>query len=369
VVWFRRLNQNGEVVRQWREHYKGLPTIDQLDDSVVWAVGDAALAEGDLSLAATVYESKPDRDRVAKLLVAALKKGDVSTATVGAVVAARLLVRTRAWSAAVRAAEDGSFSDLPGVRQSDLQSMLRKTEGLTRIFQAIVQELAGSDELASETAERKGVVTEFLHRHFIGKGTSRADWHGVTPEVAGAAIERAGKIVDALQFYENLERDASTTDELKNFAAERLVRNLDRHADYFQSRRDEAEVQQKRSRAQAIRERAGLGDRKISEYPVIRTATSSVGAAEWVRGPFKIVLSRAHARLRIEHMERFETVTVDGKDRCLLGDAAFSKLDAPGGRANWEVTGWGMTISLVDRGHVRTVVIEDTGEPFEIPLT
>lgn len=368
VVWFGRLKEHSEVTRRWRDQYAGQPAIEELDDSVVWTVIDAALIEGDLSLAATLLEAKPDRDRVARLIAASLKKDDLNIAAEGAVLAARLLVRGRGWAMAIRAADDASLSDLPGVQQDDIRSMLRKTSGATRVFAAVIQELAVSGELASETAERKGMVAEFLHRHFISKGTSRVDRPGITPDLAGAAIERAGKIVDALQYYEDLERDAST-EAMRKFAAERLVRNLERYAEYFESRKDEGEAQQRRARARAIRERLGLAEqRNIPEYPVIRRPTASTAATDWIQGPFRITLSRIHARLRIEHRERFETVTVDGKDRCLLGDAAFSKLGPSAGPPQWRIAGWDTTISLVDRDGATAAIIEHPGERLEIDL-
>jgi hypothetical protein len=184
----------------------------------------------------------------------------------------------------------------------------------------------------------------------------------------GAAIERAGKIIDALQFYENLQRSAST-EEVRRFAAERLVRNLERHAEYFLSRGDDAQARQRQARARQIREQAGLGNRRIPEYPVVHTVIESAEPTESIRGPLRIVLSRSHGRLRIEHTERFETVTIDGKKGSLLGDARFSEVQAAGRElAAWEIIGWNVRVSLVDQGIGKGVVIEAGSEQFEFPL-
>lgn len=368
VKWLGRLNEYGEIIRQWREHYTGQPPIEKLDDEVVWTVADAALAERELPLATELMEGKPDWDRVAKLIAAGLQAEDERAAIAGAVLAMRLLVRRRAWDLAIRAAEDSTFADLTGVQQDALRSMLRKTGGARLLFEALIQELASSEDLVSETVERKATVAEFLHRHFISRGSSRMDRASVPPELAGAAIERAGKIVDALQFYENLERNGST-EASRKFAAERSIRNLERYAEYLQSRKDEAEAQQRRARARAMRERYGLPEhRTIPDYPVLRMATAPVAPTETIKGPFKITVSRAHARLRIEHRERFETVTVDGKERSLLGDATFSRLDSSIGHPQWQIEGWDTTIGLRDRDNVTTVVVEYLGERFEIEL-
>jgi len=228
-----------------------------------------------------------------------------------------------------------------------------------------------SEALPVETSERQGAVTEFLHRHFIGKaakgGTLEHD-HGIPPQVVGAAIERAGKIVDALQYYENLGR-AATTPEVERFAAERLARSLERHAEYFRSRGDDTQARQRDSRAKQVRERAGIGARRLPEYPVVDTKLAHIVPTEWVRGPFKIVLSRSHGRLRVEHTERFETVTVDLRDRRLLGDASFSEVDASEGESvAWEIAGWDTSIALLTGDDDVRVRATFAGKPFEVAL-
>jgi tetratricopeptide (TPR) repeat protein len=369
IIWFARLKDYGEVIRRWREQYAGRPTIDRFDNMIVSSVTDAALAEGDLQLAVTLLESKPDRERLAKMLAASLQQGDIASARDGAVIASRLLVRNRDWILAIRAAEDGSLPDFPGVQPEALRSMLKEAGAAAHIFRSVIEELAVSTELVSETSERKGTVTDFLHRQFIGKAAPRAEWARDHPELVGAAIERAGKIVDALQFYEDLERYA-TTEVIRKFAAERLVRNLERYAEYLQGRKDDAEAKQRRARAQGIRERYGLPEgRNIPDYPTISRVPPPSAPMEWTRGPFRITLSRAHARLRIEHRERFETITIDTKDRCLLGDAVFSALDPPSTRPRWQITGWATTISLFDREGAIIVLVEYPDDRFEIELS
>lgn len=367
--WFGRLKDHAEVLRQWRERGLEQSAVEHLDDKVVRAVADAALDEGDLPLAAGMMQARPDRERVAKLLAAAVRAGDHSTVATGAEVAARLFVQTRAWTAALRAADSEDFSDLPGIRAGDVRAALDRTHGRAAVLSAVVHELAMSEALPAETSERQGPITDFLHRHFIGKGGAQADDHGIPPQVVGAAIERAGKIVDALQYYENLGRAASTP-ETKKFAAERLVRNLERHAEYLRSRGDDSQARQRESRAKQIRERAGIGVRALPEYPLVDTKPVFAGPTEWVWGPLKVVLSRPHGRLRIEHTERFETVTVDVRNCRLLGDARFSQL-APQGDSqlsSWQVEDWNTIIRLLP-GDTTKCVIDSKGErSLEIPL-
>jgi hypothetical protein len=366
--WFSSLKEHRQVLQQWRQHYAELTDISKLEERVTAVVVDAALAENDLSLAATMLDLRPDRDRVVKLLSFATKGGDANITSAAAVLAARTFVRTRAWKSAIGAAEDTHFPGLAGIQLEKVRSVLGKSNGVTDVFRTVVDELAISDDLAAESAEQQAPVAEFLNRHFIGKGGPQGQAHVISPVVIGAAIERAGKIVDALQFYEDVGRQAAAEEEQK-FAAERLVRNLERHAEYFLSRGDERQARQRQSRAQQLRERGRLGNAKVSDYPVVRPGVAHDGSTEWARGPFKVVLSKSHERLRIEHTERFETVTLNWKDHILLGDAKFSELDRSGDElAAWAIEGWNATIRLVNGGNTFRVVASFGKEPFEITL-
>ena len=318
-----------------------------------------------------MVQVRPDRNRITRLITAALKSGDHNTASSAAVTAARLFVQTGEWTAAIRAADGADFSGLPRVRAGDLRSSIDRTGSRAVVMRTVVHEFAVSEALPVETAEKQGPVTEFLHRHFIGrgaKGGTQPDDHGVPPQEVGAAIERAGKIVDALQYYENLGRAASTPD-IQKFAAERLARNLERHAEYFRSRGDDSQARQRDLRAKQIRDRTGIGSRTLPDYPAVDTTAIPAGPTEWLRGPFKIVLSRSHGRLRIEHMQRFETVTVDLKDRQLLGDAVFSSLPQQSSTQSlcWRVESWNANIDLAE-GTATKCIIRFNREIFEIPM-
>jgi hypothetical protein len=232
----------------------------------------------------------------------------------------------------------------------------------------IVEEFAISDQLPGETLESQSTVAEFLDRNFIGEGRTARYAHTIPAEVIGAAIERAGKIVDALQFYEDLARRASTAQQQK-YAVERLIRNLEQHAEYLRSRGDERQARQRQLRAQQLRERSRIGNAKIPEYPTVRAAPEHEGSTEWTRGPFKIVLSRAHGRLRIEHAERFETVTLNWKDDVLLGDAKYSRLEpSVGESAAWAIEGWDATMRLSKWDNDTRLVARFGDESFEIVL-
>ena len=86
----------------------------------------------------------------------------------------------------------------------------------------------------------------------------------------GSAIERAGKIVDALQYYENLLDDSDSNGDTKRFAAERLVRNLERHARYFDRRGNQSQAHQQKDRAEQLRKIWRIENRDLDDYPQIK---------------------------------------------------------------------------------------------------
>jgi hypothetical protein len=367
ILWLSKLHEHSDIIRQWRDNQATLPPLGKMDESVIKAVIDAALANSDLTLARTLLDVRPDRDRIKTLLSAALNLKQDAELSAAATLAARSLVRLREWAAATRFAETFEFD---GLKSSDLRSALNRIKAGPEVVRSVTQELATCADLSAEAVERQEIVAKFLNRNFISKAnTWTKEQRSITYEVVGAAIERAGKIVDALQFYETLERDAAT-EEIRKFAAERLVRNLERHADYLQSRNDEGQLRQ-RQRGQQLRERLHLGDRKLTEYPVLISASETLAPAptEWVRGPFKLIVSKTHGRVRIEHTERFETVTVHGKDHRLFGDATVSALPMVGDHeVAWEIADWGAKVTLIDRSTGQAVVFDD-GSLFEIALS
>ncbi len=368
IIWFNRLKQHEEVLAQWRAHRAGGQDLSVLDDATAPAVTDAALVTGDLSLASELLAAKPDRERIEALFAAAAKKNDGPMLLSAALIAVRLFVKSGSWAAVVRAAENADFSELAKGAGGAARELLRGGDGGAKILRAAVEELARSPELATESPDRRGPIAEFLHRTFIGKGAA-AGRHGLPPDVVGAAIERAGKIVDALQYYENLGRDPAASEEVKKFAMQRLVRNLERHAAYFRERGDEAQARERETRAKRGREVARLGDRQLPDYPELVARSDAGGPSEWMRGPFKFVLSRAYARLRIEHIQRFETVTVYAHERLLRGEAPFVRLDRAGGAADaWHLPDWNMTIELMDAANGYSVCCLFPGERFEVQV-
>jgi hypothetical protein len=90
----------------------------------------------------------------------------------------------------------------------------------------------------------------------------------------------------------------------------------------------------------------------------------------WKRGPFKILLSPSHQRVRIEYLDRFETVTVDAGAQRLRGDARFEEIGTAGPPAvrTWRVEGWNTTISLLKEDAIKCA-IECDGRTYVVSIS
>lgn len=425
IIWYARLRRYDEILHQWRENHATVSDVGQIGESAIRAVVDAAIEKHDIRLAldllnhipndkhrvykvlheaiqvedanisrlnkslirtalhAAIEKSDPvlavemmhywpaDRKESEKVLNMVIKKQDPDLVLKASVLVARMFVRTRDWKAAIKAAENLDFSTLSSeIQAGDIQGILQPTGQMTAVFQAVVEELAISEALPLEITEHRDreQVGEFLNRHFISREGTTSDLRGLPPEVVGAAIERAGKIIDALQFYENLLRNAST-EEMREFAAERLIRNYERHAEYFRNRGDEIRAYNKEASARGIRQKYGLGDREIPEYPSVLNSIAQAEPTERFWGAVKIFWMKQHRRLRLEHLERSETVSVYVDELNMRGEAMISEVKCREGEFKaWKVNDWNMRIALIEQGTSKLVVIESEKERIEFPI-
>jgi superfamily I DNA/RNA helicase len=356
LAWLGRLKAHGDVVAQWREHIGASKKPISLDDASTRYVIDAALEEGDVELACDMIERRPDEARIGRLLKEATKLGNADVARRGVLLAIRQMVSDHDWPAVVKVAESGDLGKYARGNPA-LRPLLEASGDGRSAIVIVLDQLARSDDLAADASSGQGPVTDFLHRTFVRKGYAAATEYGVPIEVSGAAIERAGRILDAIQYYEAILADQRASERERAFAAERLVRSLERHAEYLRARGDEPQARRQESRARQVRDRTGLKGRRVPDFPKLGGPGATPPSTEVVRGPFRIVSSAAHQRVRIEHMDRFETVTVDGNERSLRGDVAFEAAEAVvrDGSA-WTVPAWDATISL--RASARRLVVE-----------
>jgi len=128
--------------------------------------------------------------------------------------------------------KDGRKRAISRQKNGQVLSIIRKNQ---LQFRLVVPELATSSRFAEYMSHEKHAVQRYL-RQLAGT----RDWVGaVTPKLMGAAIERAGRDIDALEFYEKIQSLPDHTYEEKQHAKVRWVVCKFRQAERQGSRRNE----------------------------------------------------------------------------------------------------------------------------------
>lgn len=258
----KQIGDHAEIIRLWKENRPSDSVIRTLNSPIIYAVTTAALDGSQIEMAASIIQIQPHRELVGKLIAAAVHAKNETVIYTGVVVATRLFVQTGAWNDVVDAENLSSIGKLSGVPKAAVRAALDRLDRSSVVLETIVGELAKSKAL-TDSAPR--VVAAFLYRIFIGDNRRRD--LGIPPHVVGAAIERSGKIVDALQYYKNLLQQ--DRDDIRRFAAERLVRNHERYAHYFETTRHIQQAQNQHNLAKQIRKEWGIGDSDLDEFPSV----------------------------------------------------------------------------------------------------
>ena len=371
VEFLERLRDHAGILERLREGNSRHEGIEGLHDSVRRAVAQAALEVGDVTLAVRTMRTGAERGQLVRLLEVATDANDQQVARAAVTLAGRQFVRTTMWADAIGVAELSFRGLLASSVRKRLRAILDRADASGAALDAVVSELAVSEDLSDGQPD---AVVDFLNRYFVGGAAPKREGagrrHGLSARVVGAAIERAGRIVDAVKYYEQLVEDSGNMPDDRRYAAERLVRNLERHAEYLRNRRDDlrrAALQE--SRARSLRREERIGDRVIDRYPLVEVPTDDAETVTtWHFGPFEIVRSRTHERFRIEHRELFETVTIDTVSSTLRGDAEFSQPSVTKGAVSWRIARWRVILQLTTGTDDIWVKVDYDGKVFEAPM-
>ena len=289
LEYLRQLADSSGIVQRWSDERITDSALRKLDSSIAHVVADAALDQEDFTLAVTIIRAHPDGIRVGRLLNVAIRSGRDDIVCEGANEATRLFVRNRQWNDAVRAESLVSISEIANVQSMAIRAPLDRQRKNGSVLRTLVFELANSTGLVSDAPT---IVASFLQQRFIDPRRERdatAADHEIPVEIIGAAIERSGKIVDALQYYENLLKDEHATRYIRMFAASRLIFNLKKHVTYLERRGKQRDAQQQRTRADKLRREWRIDDGDLPEFPEIRRPmgnTSKAMVRDSVSQPF-----------------------------------------------------------------------------------
>ena len=105
----------------------------------------------------------------------------------------------------------------------------------------VIPLLAKSEKLSAVDIKPQQEVSEFLASRLLTKGANATWWEALPRKTAGAAIERAGRDIDALKFYENW-RDSTSSNHQRRYAENRWA-----ICKLRQAKREEAEGNTKKA--------------------------------------------------------------------------------------------------------------------------
>lgn len=179
------------------------------------------------SLAVRYWAQADDEMGLSKSCALALEMNETDAALDAVKHVLDLFVRHGNWSDMIALVDECEWDQIRGEQKMALLELLKKKADV--VLASATRLLAQSDLLPVADASQQKRVSDLLKRRFIEDATS---WtRHTTPDVAGAAIERAGRWIDALQFYENVQAHTSSGPGQKRRAQERWVKNKHRQAE------------------------------------------------------------------------------------------------------------------------------------------
>jgi hypothetical protein len=222
-------------------------------------------------------------DNIAQLRLCFESACETETTIDDLITIAELLVRAylhhRDWTSLVVTLDAGdlvshsknakeSCSRSPHLRKQLLQAFAKRNT----FYEYVVPALAVSAELSNDSSQATHNVQRLLKAR-----VSDQEWRKyVSPRVMGAAIERAGKDIDALEFYEKLMEDGSSGSE-KQFARIRWAVCKLRQAKRQSSKKNELE-------AQRFCEKYGISGEDLgADYPDVSHELSGEHKAEYAK--------------------------------------------------------------------------------------
>jgi hypothetical protein len=243
---FYALQEWSEMVEKYREHHDQ-PLSDEQRTAL--AVALARLNNHDEALAQLVESRSIEGLReVEKIAKSAKNQAVVEACRLGALV---LLVESGTWLA------------MPDV----INSKLSDKEALT-----LCRALARSDKLVTILSDNRAggqiqkQISEFLRNRFIKPQIVELPEQFILE--IGAAIERAGNRVDALQFYELIDKGAFPQT-IQRQAAQRWVVCKERQAKFNADRGIIDRTNDRMKEAEERRQKLGIADKKLPEFPIL----------------------------------------------------------------------------------------------------
>lgn len=413
--WLRKLNDFAKILQEWKKHPEFENALDDLDREIAMAVCDAAVEKQNYQLAFLILQNHLDQNRALKVFDGAMTKHNYSIAldvikkyyersrtekllqeslenqkkdiTVKtSILLLRSLIQNKHWQDALNLV-NGNYEPSTTDSTQLLEEFLRQETVSRLLIQEAVVIFARSVELSRESPDNQAPISEFLYQRFIAQKPFLSVRNaGLSLKAVGAAIERAGRIVNAIRFYESLQGYRRLPQEEVEFVKERLIANLERYAQYLRSEKKQFErAADQELRAKELRHKTGIGSKQLDEYTKITeqellikqnpagdvdfNSETVTQQSKWEHDALICRCSPDRDKWRVEHKELFETVTFSLSDLKMKGDANFSRMATILNKdvATWRIKTWDTTIRILKRDGNFEILIEcGSAKPLRI---
>lgn len=357
------------------------------------ALGRALVLDGQgeeaISLAFKAFKRADDSTAMG-IALAAIQQDDRKTAIFALHLGLRLLVENGRWETLADLGPQLTSFSGPEWQDPKVKRLIDSESGAIKA--TVVKALARSSKISSAPSALQRPISDFLRGYLRVRG---GEWKLlIRVEEAGAAIERGGRIVDAISFYEAILKD-NTEEKWKVWASTRWVKCKRRQ---LETRRSAATPNKVRVREIEREINQMLAQLKLSnldeipEYPALPSEpaqpaspgpmapkhpeSSPVAPPEGLKearpvdplvvvvGPFKMEISRKHMRCNITNTESMQTAyALLAEDRC-GGEVAFSKATD----SHWECREWEIRLTAPKGGAPMVAVFASLGCTLEIPF-
>jgi len=245
IKWLIEIAEEDKIIEEWVNH-KSI----KIDFEHAKIITNCLLNKKRIDDALTVVEQYPDETMFDMILsnVKKIGKTDMVAKTALSFMAYRL--NNREWKEAINLIEKKNL----------------KKEIRNRLIKIITYEIATSERFYDETlSETKNIVADFLKRIYID-----SPWNNIVPmEVAGAAIEKAHKIIDSLEFYEAVWKNKKIeVDVEKNkYAIRRWVKCKLKYAEYLKVNRKDGVGKHRDEAEEVCNKYLGINKDNIEDEP------------------------------------------------------------------------------------------------------
>jgi len=229
LPWFEKMKEYSMIKKAWTDNHNM-----QIDDKSMAIILEALLQTGDYDNARVLVQDHPDEVFLRRCYeVLRTNSSNIYADSVGQSLISCL-------------AGKGKWKDIVDIFAD---KKLHKTS-LNIFSNTLALEVARSQEIRQATGENKNAIAILLKKLFID-----SPWESIVPmRVAGAAIENAYKIIDALEFYEGVWKKERILEEKNDvdYAVARWVKSKLRLAELLEKEGNRSAASKHRTEAESI---------------------------------------------------------------------------------------------------------------------